>query len=216
MGWLHKTNFCKAKEKVIQLKVARHLANLLIKNKVCIFSQWIKGKKNEVADLLSRDHTMSDIEITNQIIAKFPTQVPKTFKTTALPKELTSKYSQLVRDWQSIQALHKAHNGDMKVTGPDGLNSLQKQEESIPTYKISNDTVESTSYRPLCTPCELKVSTPFIQMASWHQRRAESTLPAWQRPSYCAEEVTRDTIWTENFQNFYKNKVRDTKQKTQP
>jgi len=205
MGWLRKTNFNDFQENALQLQIARHFARLLISNKICLCSQHLAGEKNEVADLLSRNHTMSDEEITNEILSKFKTQIPKSFKVKQIPKELTLQYLQKVQDWQSTTAQQKAPNNDTTVTGNDGSNSQEKHTSTLTSIESKN-TNKSNSYQPLCTPSASKVLTPFEQLASWHQRLAESTLPVWQRPLFSPDEEIQGTIWTENFHEFYQNK----------
>jgi hypothetical protein len=206
MGWLRKTNFNDSKEKSAQLQIARHLARLLITNKICLFSQYLEGEKNEVADMLSREHEMSDEAITNKIVSNFPTQVPtNTFKVTQLPQELTSQFLHKVQEWQLETAQQKEHNNDTQVTGNDGL-SLQQEQTSILTLTDSNNTEKLNCYQHSCTLSGSNNSTPFELLASWHQKHAVSMLPAWQRPIYSAAEETQDSIWTETYQDFYLNK----------
>jgi hypothetical protein len=205
-GWLRKTNFCDSPDSKIQLQTARHLAHLLINNKVCLFSQWLQGEKNEVADMLSREQTMSDKEITNKILDIYQLQVPPTFKVSQLPQRLTSRFLQRVQSWQSTAVQQTAPNNDTVATGSDGSNLQEMPETSIHTWTTSIDTNKLNSSPHLCTPSEQNSSTPFEQLASWHQRLAASTLPAWQRPLYSREEETQGTIWTANFHDFYQNK----------
>jgi hypothetical protein len=215
MGWLYKTNFCESKEKAPQLKVARYLANLLLDFDICLFSQWIQGEKNEVADLLSRDHEHSNKEISNTIITNFPQQVTRDFLVTDLPRQLTLKYSLLVHEWLSEPALLKELRGDMPPIGSVGLNLPSTQEILIRSCKDSKDTIKSTYSQPSCTRSEPNPSIPFLHMASWHLKHAVSTLPAWQRPLYSEAEATQDTIWTENYHDFYRNKQKDTNKQIQ-
>jgi hypothetical protein len=120
MGWLKKSNFSEDNEKLLLLKIARHLANLLIDNNICLFSQWIQGEKNQVADELSREQTMSDDDLTNKIKILFPLQAPETFRILMLPPTLTLKYLNLVQEWQLAAAPPKELKKDMLVTGIDG------------------------------------------------------------------------------------------------
>jgi hypothetical protein len=54
-GWLKKSNFADKSDEAVQLTTARHLANILIKTKSCLYSQWFPGDQNIVSDSLSRD-----------------------------------------------------------------------------------------------------------------------------------------------------------------
>jgi hypothetical protein len=72
MGWLHRSNF---KENYDSLEtyntkttVARHLAKLVLDHRIKLYSQWLQGQRNGLADALSRDHsTMSDDQLTHHL-----------------------------------------------------------------------------------------------------------------------------------------------------
>jgi hypothetical protein len=206
MGWLRKTNFNDSSETALQLQIARHFARLLIANDICLCSQHLEGTKNEVADLLSRNHTLSDDDITNKILLNFSTQVPKQFKVRQIPTEITLQYLQKVREWQSTTVQQKAHNNDTVAIGTGGLNSQEMQGTSTHTWTNLNDTNKLNCFQPSCTPSERNRSTPFERLASWHQRHVVSTLPAWQRPLFLPVEGIQGTTWTENYQDFYSSK----------
>ena len=70
-GWLHKTNFRELTgndpdpvQARVQIETARHHAILLLKAGVKEYSQWFPGRKNNVADALSRDFDCSDAALT--------------------------------------------------------------------------------------------------------------------------------------------------------
>ena len=62
-GWLRKSNFKEDDENdvetTVKLITARHLANLILHAKACLYSQWFVGDENDVSDSLSRDIHLS-------------------------------------------------------------------------------------------------------------------------------------------------------------
>ena len=52
------------------------------------YSQWFKGKANDVSDALSRDKDRSDKELTNILRQFVPSQLPEHFKIVQLPNEI--------------------------------------------------------------------------------------------------------------------------------
>ena len=69
---------------------SRKLATLVIKNKICLYAQRIPGMRNIVADILSRDFHLSDDMLTNLLLQFYPSQLPRSFKISPLPDEITS------------------------------------------------------------------------------------------------------------------------------
>jgi hypothetical protein len=99
MGWwLHCSNF-RQKDKAIEhyntkTTVARHLAQLVLNYRIKLYSQWLQGQRNGLADALSRDDsTMPDDLLTLDLSSRFPTQVPHNFKICPLLLHLQSTSS---------------------------------------------------------------------------------------------------------------------------
>jgi hypothetical protein len=76
-GWLRKSNSPPTKEeKAAHFGLARDLARLLIDHDIALFSQWMCGASNVVADFLSRNYHLSDSALTSIIKFTYPDQVP--------------------------------------------------------------------------------------------------------------------------------------------
>jgi hypothetical protein len=86
MGWLYKASF---KEKMGEHDaVARWLAGTMIENEAALYSQHIRGCNNFVADSLSRDHHLSDEQLTFAYRTLLPLQTPQNFSISPLPTEI--------------------------------------------------------------------------------------------------------------------------------
>ena len=88
LGWLHKASFSKSKP--AHDRVARWLAECLMKNDSALYSQHIRGGRNFIADALSRDHHLSDDQLTFAFHTLLPSQTPKNFKLFQPTEEATS------------------------------------------------------------------------------------------------------------------------------
>ena len=87
--WLLRSNFDPVKEQPHDL-VSRDLAWFCMDRNVSLFAQHIKGVNNIIADSLSRDFHLSDIDLTNIICSHLPLQHQTTFKIIVHPKDITS------------------------------------------------------------------------------------------------------------------------------
>ncbi len=67
-GWMKKTNFSVEKmdtsEATVRLEIARQHASHFTNYNIKKYSQWFPGRKNNVADSLSRDFDLDNAEIT--------------------------------------------------------------------------------------------------------------------------------------------------------
>ena len=92
--WLLRSNFDPVKEQPHD-KVSRDLAWFCMDRNVSLFAQHIKGINNIIADSLSRDFHLSDIDLTNILCSHLPLQHQSTFKIIAHPRKITSWLSSL-------------------------------------------------------------------------------------------------------------------------
>jgi hypothetical protein len=56
-GWLKIPNFADKFDEMVQLTTACQLANIMIKTKSCLFSQWFSGELNMVSDFYLKTFT---------------------------------------------------------------------------------------------------------------------------------------------------------------
>lgn len=88
-GWLNKSSFDNCDP--LHLEVVRATASLILDHHSCLYSQWFKGKLNKVADSLSHDHHLSDLDLLTLLYSAVPKQVPKGFKICPLPPIVVSR-----------------------------------------------------------------------------------------------------------------------------
>jgi hypothetical protein len=99
-GWMKKTKFSVKKmetsEATVRLEITRQHASHFTNYDIKEYSQWFPGRKNNVADSLSRDFHLDDAEITKHLRSSFPSQLPPHFQVVPLPKEIESWLTSLL------------------------------------------------------------------------------------------------------------------------
>jgi len=102
-GWLAKSSF--DDDCPMHLAIARSFADFCLENGIDHYSQWFPGKKNKVADSLSRDFALDDDEVTQLIRDHCSPLVPQSFRITTLPETITSRIGNLLRKLPSTELL---------------------------------------------------------------------------------------------------------------
>ena len=93
-GWLRKSNFSELGESKLQASVrieaARMQATLFMSLEIKSYSQWFRGKLNNVADSLSRDDDKADDKLISIYRSSCPSQIPHHFEIVPLPSKIIS------------------------------------------------------------------------------------------------------------------------------
>ena len=76
-GWLAKSSV--GDECPLHLEISRSMARYLNDRRIAHYSQWFPGKDNSMADSLSRDFRLSDVDLTAQLRLNFANQLPQSF-----------------------------------------------------------------------------------------------------------------------------------------
>jgi hypothetical protein len=129
-GWIRKTNFKEDAldpiEATTRIEIARHHACLFIEKDIKEYSQWFEGKRNPVADALSREFERDDTELTNILRSLFPSQLPQHFEIVSLPTEISSWLTSSLQKLPVKEQLREAHTR-AKLDPGVGSNSTQNQ-----------------------------------------------------------------------------------------
>ena len=92
-GWMKKSNAetsSGSKTKAGLRRIARAYATFCLENSYQVVSDWIPGKENDVADVLSRDFQFDDDDICEFLHRFLPSQMPDGFKLVQLPRKISS------------------------------------------------------------------------------------------------------------------------------
>jgi hypothetical protein len=153
-GWLKKSNFSELGESPVQVSVrieaAQTQASLFIPLGLKFYSQWFKGKANEVSDALSRNDDRSDDELTKIIKTFCPFQVPSRFEIHRLPNKITSWLTVFLLKLPVSKQLKEAHMRSKLGRGSAGKNILSLLESKMmTTLRTSRESTSTPSLVPL-------------------------------------------------------------------
>ena len=145
LGWLYKSSFHPATHHQHDI-AARYLALFMIRNEHSLYATHIAGSKNNIADALSRDFNLNNIQLTNAIHSHYIEQVPKNFKIVPLPKHLSSWIVSILESQTVEQASHKAHQKNTQEISENGKCFAKKLESKTHFSNLSTKVNESTYY----------------------------------------------------------------------
>ncbi len=96
LGWVDRSSF--GDKCPLHLGIARSLsAYLSMDNDIAHYAQWFPGKENSVADMLSRDFTLSDGELVLLVHLQFSNHVPQSFCILPLSTTMLTSVGRLLR-----------------------------------------------------------------------------------------------------------------------
>ena len=191
ISWIHKSKFRTDNEPEplfqAKLTVARKIASLSIDNDLRLYSKWLPGESNKVADYLSRNSTSTNDELTHYIINNYPTQVPKNLETSALPKEIESFISNLLQSLPKPQQPQQGTNALEMQHGTNGLPSWNPSDcEMTNSWNPSiQDDTETKSYHYLFkTFAWDQILEKPQELRDWWQDQSRTPSAHWLRPSW--------------------------------
>ena len=221
-GWIRKTNF---KEDTVdpieastRIKIARHHAALFIENDIKEYSQWFEGKKNQVADALSREFELSDENLTNTLRSLFPSQLPEHFKIVPLPIEISSWLTSSLRQLPVKEQLREEHTRAKLDPGDDSRSTLTQSASATTTSStLSPDHNNTKSCAPLPWLCGRRDFQDQL-MISWLREQSEVPSRMYARPSGTVAGSTQPRTTTGNLASFYQDysELSETKTQTKP
>ncbi len=216
-GWIPKSNFNATGDQAAHAALAQWLATMGISNDVDFSSIWFMGLLNWVADPLSRKQHPSDEVLTALLLAKFPEQVPSTFKISPLPEKISSAIYSLVQTETPEMLLLPTLTVRPTPPGADGLNfSSCVASATTPSLTASPPTTESASSWHSPKPfASAPGANPLKDMIAWLQAHARPPSITWERPSPPPVDLTQDMTITATLSHFYSDFSGDTPTTTQ-
>ena len=138
IGWLYRSSRLHQPHHAVHLQIARHLANEMIQNDCCLYSQHIPGARNIIADLLSYDgqgrdkpHPIAhdqpdDATLTRRFHASphYSSQITSNFRISPLPPDIDSWLRRTLQTLESYASVELSspssppteHGGDGAAT----------------------------------------------------------------------------------------------------
>jgi hypothetical protein len=125
-GWMRKLNFSKHGVNPVQARTwvnaARKYTKIFMNADVKSYSQWFAGKRNNVADALSREWQRTNNELALLLRSLFPNQMPDLFEILPLPSEISSWLISLLQQLPVSKQLREEHMTAKLEPGNDGQN----------------------------------------------------------------------------------------------
>jgi hypothetical protein len=197
MGWIHKTKYKMENENKghadARLTIARKLADLIIDHDLKLYSQWFAGADNEVADFLSREGGLLDDDILTQtLLLKFPQQVPRNCRVSALRPEIISFFSETLQRLPKQQPQQHSTKNSIPHHGSSGKStSSQLNLKETHLSKNSTNTNETNS-----SHYSLNFSDPDLflreEFQNWLREQSEIPSAQWHRPSWRTTHKTQE------------------------
>ena len=186
-AWMWKSNF--DPDDTIHTECGRHLGSLLIDNNTCLDSSWMAGEKNPVADSLSRDNHLTNLQLTYLFASLYPDQMPTSFRFLELTPSMLSFMTLLVHGKTEKTEFKKQPKKSALSTGRIGRNTLHILSGAGPlTSMASACTINVSSLPPTCTQFATDASRPELQ--SVPERFPRPSLK-FRRPSWKGDETTQ-------------------------
>ena len=199
-------------ERTIHLQVSCWLSTLLLQANICTYSQWIPGEENVVADSLSRDHHLSDKQITHLLQTLARPQLPPNFQLSPLPDELASKITswlQLGHACEGYKLTPKRSTLALFASGSTSSTLWGSMEPKTPSW--------TTSIHPNASASSGLSPMPYVQPSSietetrrWQQQQCEIPSQLYRRPLPKATDPIHSSTFKERLTVFYNSSSRHT------
>ena len=201
-GWLQKSNFREDDDDEVQvaarIAVARAHARRYMNHGIREYSQWFPGKENCVADALSRDFHLSDVDLTHLILNNFSSQVPHSFHIVPLPSVIISWMTSLLLTLPVKAQYREVHMptklGHGSVGPPTAIPS------DCPTTPTSHDSTNNNKHSSLelsALPFAMADIREALQLP-WLLQQSEVPSITWLRPSAVTADQTPPETMTDN------------------
>ncbi len=140
-GWLRKFNFSELGESKLQatvrIEAAQMQATLFMSLGIKNYSQWFRGKLNDVSDSLSRDDDQIDDKLINIYPTSCHSQVPGHFQIVPPPNKITSWLTALLRKLPVNQQYNEVHTQSKLWCGYVGASTMVALEMTTSSLNLS-------------------------------------------------------------------------------
>lgn len=182
VGWLFRNNFNSFTQPIHE-EISRKLAEIMINNECCLYSQHHKGKRNVLADLLSRCFFLDDLTLTNFFKKHFSSQMPSDFQIRQLPTEISSWIISLLQKLKDLKAQQQKPKKAKPSHGEHGAPSYEDLDwEPILSSFISTGVPEQ-GYSELLELLSEGQNILQETKTRWSEAQSLRPLGKWLRPS---------------------------------
>ena len=205
-GWLRHSGFDDDKKStdLLPLRISRALATLLIDSKATLYSKWFPGRENDVADILSRDHHLTNEQLVSLLSSHCPEQMPTDFAIVPLPLELCSQITtwllKLPPSSQSPKVPTRSAAGTSVTTAPSSNGSSSPTTPSSLPSSLMN---APGSLAPSPTRIDSEDFPLLNRLIHEHQALSATPSTLWLRPTGITGILAQSTTETATSRKFY-------------
>ena len=193
VGWLHRANFNPITQPVHE-ECSRHFARIMMMIRSTLYSQHQTGKHNDIADLLSRWHFLTNKELTFFLKSKFESQMPSNFQIYPLRKEISSWIISTLERLKLTTQSQTQHIQTKNEHGNDGSPGWQRWAGSETPILLGLKEIKKSEWSEPLLSLSGGVNTVLLDTQT-HWSLARSTRPyqTWQRPFRTTITQTQDS-----------------------
>ena len=193
------------------MSTVRKVTKVMLAAKCCLYSQWFKGDKNDVADACTRDFHLSDTELTYPIISSIPNQVPCAFHLKPLWEEINYWLISLLQKQPEVTQSLKWPLRSKLMLGDIGEN-ISPPSVFQTTCSLTN-LLTKTSIKflgVLLKQCRRDGSVK-LDLDSYKNPLSIPPWTTWHRPSGLTTGMIQELTSQENWLTFYTTNSKDIK-----
>jgi hypothetical protein len=213
-GWMQKLNFIEAGNGPIQastrVNAARKYAKVFLNADVKGYSQWFAGKRNNVADALSREWHRTNNKRTSILRSLFPNQMPNHFKMLPLPSKISSWLISLLQQLPENERLWEEHTMAKIEPGNDEWSTASQSDAATFSWTPLQDTNKLSCLEHLQW-LSGKEDSRGIAMRCRLKEQSEVPCHMWFSPSGWREDRTPQKTRTMSLASFYHDSIKHTK-----
>ena len=193
VGWLHRANFNPITQPVHE-ECSRHFARIMMMIRSTLYSLHQTCKHNDIADLLSRWHFLTNKELTFFLKSKFESQMPSNFQIYPLRKEISSWIISTLERLKLTTQSQTQHIQTKNEHGNDGSPGWQRWAGSETPILLGLKEIKKSEWSEPLLSLSGGVNTVLLDTQT-HWSLARSTRPyqTWQRPFRTTITQTQDS-----------------------
>ena len=170
------------------------------------YSQWFRGKLNDVSDSLFQDNNWTDDELINIYCTSCPSQIPSHFKMVLLPNKITSWLTALLRKLPVNQQYNEVHTRSKLWRGNVGASTMVALEMTTSSLNLSPSISESKSWEHL--PWLSGKDGLWDQLSTdWLKAQSQVPFHMYVQPSEKTASQIPHSTTTPGLASFYKDSI---------
>ena len=187
IGWMHRSSF--AVNQPLHRRVTETLVRLSLQDNFAIHTEHVPGKRNVVADYLSRTFTHQNLDdLTHSVHELFPSQIPRSFRVYQLPPEIVSWISSVAprRQECSLERSSPATSHPIEP-GADGSSTYNSSTSNATPFwtrlKTPKESLQSSLHSSNASETETFAKDGTRVTDLFVQRLSRKPLASWRRLS---------------------------------